>query len=214
LFGIGTVGFSISATATDSDIPEWVKNNAKWWSDGTISDADYVTSLQYLITHDVIKVPSSEVTVAQKSIFENHAQSFKVTISNIVKPIPVYYFEKFELTTSGGKGDAFGRIYAFRDAAPSFFLESLPSADKKKFYDFVGDWMDGGSSLNKFDIDVDVLDRTGITVQTWSFKKCEVVSYGTYLQDITNFYQYSGIENSEIRDRTNFLCTGIHLSTP
>ncbi len=30
---IGFLGFSITASAEDSVIPDWIKNNAKWWSE-------------------------------------------------------------------------------------------------------------------------------------------------------------------------------------
>jgi len=214
---LGVFGFSISASANNSNIPEWIKNNARWWSDGTISEADYITSLQYLITNGIIQIPITEVTAAQTSLTnEERAQSFKVTLSNIVAPISATYFEKFEMTSSqpGTSDDPRGRMYEFRDINPKFFLESLPSVDKKQFYKFVSDWMDRGSLLNKFNIDVDVLDGKGSTIQTWKFDKCEITSYGTYLQDTVFLYQFSGVQDSEIRDRTNFSCVGIHLSIP
>ena len=216
---ITVVGFSLTAFASDSSIPEWVKNNAKWWAEGTISEKDYITSLEYLIQNGIIDLstPINEVTAAQTMYSdEERAQSFRVTLSNIVKPIPVHFFEKFELSSSsaGAGDDLRGRIYEFRDS-PEFFLESLPSADKKGFYDFVADWMDNESnSLNKFDVDVDVLDGKGTVIQTWDFENCEITSYGTYLQDTVFLYQFSGTQDSEIRDRTNFSCIGIHLETP
>jgi methionine synthase II (cobalamin-independent) len=37
-------------------IPDWVRNNAKWWSEGTISDNDFVQGIQYLIKNDIITV--------------------------------------------------------------------------------------------------------------------------------------------------------------
>lgn len=214
---LGVFGFSISASANNSNIPEWIKNNAKWWSEGTISETDYITSLQYLITNGIIQIPITEVTAAQTSLSnEERAKYFQVTLSNIVAPISTTYFEKFEITSSqsGTSDDPRGRMYEFRDINPKFFLESLPSADKKQFYKFVSDWMDRGSLLNKFNIDVDVLDGKGSIIQTWKFDKCEITSYGTYLQDTVFLYQFSGIQDSEIRDRTNFSCVGVHLSVP
>lgn len=219
IFVIGIVSFSLTAYAVDSAIPNWVKNNAKWWSEDSISEDDYVKSLEYLITHGIIDIPIpiTEVTAAQTNLTEEErAQSFKVTISNIVAPISVNFFEKFEMTTSepGKNGDTLGRMYSFRDINPTFFLESLPSVDKKQFYKFVGSWMDNAKTLNKFHVDVDVLDGTGSIIQTWSFTKCEITSYGTYLQDATFIYQYSGVKDSEIRDRTNFSCVGVSLKAP
>lgn len=163
-----------------------------------------------------IPIPVTEVTAAQTILTEEEqAQSFKVTLSNIVSPISVHFFEKFEMTsTVGSIDDPFGNTYNFRDINPSFYLESLPSVDKKQFYKFVADWMDRGDLLNEFNVDVDVLDGRGDIIQTWSFTTCEITSYGTYLQDITNFYQFSGVKDSEIRDRTSFSCAGVSLETP
>ena len=137
IFLIGIVGFTISASANDSSIPEWIKNNAKWWSEGSISEADYIKSLEYLITNGIINIPIpiTEVTAAQTYLTEEkRAHSFKVTISDIVAPHSVTYFEKFEIATStrGEADDPRGRMYDFRDINPTFFLESLPSTDKKK----------------------------------------------------------------------------------
>lgn len=218
LFFAGVIGFSFTAHGTSSAVPDWVKNNAKWWSEDSISEDDYIKSLEYLIGHGIIDIPIpiTEVTAAKTILTsEEQAQSFKVTISNIVSPIPVHFFEKFEITASEkSSGDLFGRTYNFGDISPSFLLESLPSADKKQFYKFVADWMDRGDLLNEFNVDVDVLDGRGDIIQTWSFTKCEITSYGTYLQDITNFYQFSGKQDSEIRDRINFSCVGISLKSP
>ena len=37
-------------------IPSWVKNNAKWWAEGLISDEDYVQGIEYLIKEGIIRV--------------------------------------------------------------------------------------------------------------------------------------------------------------
>jgi hypothetical protein len=216
---IGFLGFSITASAADSSIPDWVKNNAKWWSEGTISESDYITSLEYLIQNGIIDLPSPihEVTASQTMYSdEERAQSFRVIISNIVEPLPVHFFEKFAFSSAdiSDPNDPRGRVYDFRDTNPQFYLESLPSVDKIPFYNYVADWMDGGTSLNKFDLDVDVLDGTGALIQTWAFKTCSITGYGTYLHDTTFIYSYSGVQDVEIRDRTNFSCTGVSLETP
>jgi len=38
------------------NVPEWVKNNAMWWSQGQISDTDFVKGIQYLLEQQIIKV--------------------------------------------------------------------------------------------------------------------------------------------------------------
>ncbi len=46
----------------ESAIPDWIKNNAGWWADGTITDSDFTTGIQYLIQQEILSVPKSEVT--------------------------------------------------------------------------------------------------------------------------------------------------------
>jgi glucose/arabinose dehydrogenase len=41
---------------TLSKIPDWVRNNAKWWSLTQISDEDFATGLEYLIKKEIITV--------------------------------------------------------------------------------------------------------------------------------------------------------------
>ncbi len=36
-------------------VPEWVKNNAKWWADGAINDETFISSLKFLIEEGIIK---------------------------------------------------------------------------------------------------------------------------------------------------------------
>ena len=42
-----------------SSIPDWIRNNAKWWSEGTIGDSDFVSGIQYLIKENILKIPST-----------------------------------------------------------------------------------------------------------------------------------------------------------
>ncbi|MFY9299586.1 MAG: peptidase [Candidatus Nitrosotenuis sp.] len=44
----------------DYKIPSWVKQNARWWSDGTIGDSDFVQAIQYLIKQGIMKIPSTD----------------------------------------------------------------------------------------------------------------------------------------------------------
>ncbi|RDJ32261.1 MAG: hypothetical protein DWQ18_08860 [Crenarchaeota archaeon] len=53
---------SVSVKNASDDIPQWVKNNAKWWSDEQISDKDFAAGLEYLINEKIINVPASTTT--------------------------------------------------------------------------------------------------------------------------------------------------------
>ncbi len=42
------------------EIPSWIKKNAGWWADGTITNNDFVQGIQYLIKQGIIKVPPTQ----------------------------------------------------------------------------------------------------------------------------------------------------------
>lgn len=48
--------------ATAETVPDWIRNNALWWSQGEISQADFVSGLQFLIQEDILKVPATQVS--------------------------------------------------------------------------------------------------------------------------------------------------------
>jgi len=58
--GEGPVSNTVSATPGPAEstisIPPWVKNNAKWWSEGLISDLEYVRAIEHLINQGIIKI--------------------------------------------------------------------------------------------------------------------------------------------------------------
>jgi hypothetical protein len=37
-------------------VPDWIKNNVRWWHDGQLSDDDFIKSLQYLVNKGVIRI--------------------------------------------------------------------------------------------------------------------------------------------------------------
>ncbi|HSF27466.1 MAG TPA: hypothetical protein VLA53_00350 [Nitrosopumilaceae archaeon] len=41
-------------------IPSWVKNLGKWWSQGLVTDKDFVRGIEYLIKEKIIIIPESE----------------------------------------------------------------------------------------------------------------------------------------------------------
>ena len=78
LFQIGTT--TVTCTATDSAgntntnsftvtildfdgfvIPDWIRDIAEWWHNDTINDDSFLNAIEYLIQHDVIVVPPTDV---------------------------------------------------------------------------------------------------------------------------------------------------------
>jgi len=46
----------------DQVIPVWVKSNAKWWSDGTIDNDNFISGIEYLVSEGIISVSLTEET--------------------------------------------------------------------------------------------------------------------------------------------------------
>ena len=45
---------------SEINIPDWVKNTALWWAEGSLTDQDFsVNALQYLITNGIITIPDA-----------------------------------------------------------------------------------------------------------------------------------------------------------
>jgi hypothetical protein len=38
-------------------IPNWIKNNARWWANEQIEDHTFVSSIQYLIEQNILQIP-------------------------------------------------------------------------------------------------------------------------------------------------------------
>ncbi|MDP6587430.1 MAG: HYR domain-containing protein, partial [Anaerolineales bacterium] len=52
--------FNVIIEYTGSLIPEWVKNVAGFWHDGSINDASFLEGISYLIQNNIIIVPTTE----------------------------------------------------------------------------------------------------------------------------------------------------------
>ncbi|MBI5698228.1 MAG: polysaccharide deacetylase family protein, partial [Thaumarchaeota archaeon] len=74
-------------------IPDWIKNNAMWWSEGKIDDSDFTKGLQYLIEQNIIRIPGVEKGTSSQKIpnwIKNNAKWWsegKIGNSDFVKGI-------------------------------------------------------------------------------------------------------------------------------
>ncbi len=48
-------------------IPDWIKNNAGWWAEGSIGDSDFVSGIQFLIKEGILVIPETIQTSSQGS---------------------------------------------------------------------------------------------------------------------------------------------------
>ena len=59
-------------------IPDWIRNNAKWWSEGAIGDSDFTSGIQFMIKENIISIPdlpeqASETTEGVPKWVRNNA---------------------------------------------------------------------------------------------------------------------------------------------
>ena len=60
---------TVSFVVSNPIIPDWIKNNAKWWSSDIVSDTEFVDGLEYLIEQGLITVPSgTSISVSEQEI--------------------------------------------------------------------------------------------------------------------------------------------------
>lgn len=62
---ITDVNISYNDVPTSSsiyNIPHWMKNNAKWWSDGEISDSDFINGIQFLMKNGYVVIQTPGIS--------------------------------------------------------------------------------------------------------------------------------------------------------
>ncbi len=55
----GSMTIKPETTPQEIFIPDWVRNNAGWWSSGQIGDNDFASGLEFMIRENIIKVPTT-----------------------------------------------------------------------------------------------------------------------------------------------------------
>jgi len=76
----------------NSIIPVWLKSSAKWWSEGKISDSEFLSGIQYLIDKKILALevvnssqvdPGLDVTVSgQKAVRRGTTQDLQIHVEN------------------------------------------------------------------------------------------------------------------------------------
>ena len=52
---VDSIKFEIKDISSN-EIPDWIKNNAGWWADGSIDDDSFIQGIQYLVEQGIIQV--------------------------------------------------------------------------------------------------------------------------------------------------------------
>ena len=56
---------AITPLASAEGVPAWVKSNAGWWADGTISETEFVSGIQHLIKEEILTLPPTTTVSAE-----------------------------------------------------------------------------------------------------------------------------------------------------
>jgi|APSaa5957512535_1039671.scaffolds.fasta_scaffold05620_6 hypothetical protein len=64
-------------------IPEWIKNTAGWWSNGVVSDSEFVDALQFLIDDEIISIQDTQDKTYRTLNDENAYQSVVLTTDKL-----------------------------------------------------------------------------------------------------------------------------------
>ena len=213
---IGIILFSVTAYAQSSVIPDWVKNNAKWWSDGQIGESDYIQSLQYLISQGIIEIPITKVSATEVSLTDSDtAQSFVVHFTSgdyFTEETTIYTYSEFFHYSATALSNTVPESSQFLKQ-PEFLLRGLLSMDKQIIYGLVDEYASPGPKPIPFEVTVDVVTGDGDILQSWQYRNCEILDYSTYVDSNKDTYRYGKSDKMEIREVTVFSCIGFTLKT-
>ena len=62
ILAVAMIGLMVPSVFAQSEIPDWVKNNAGWWADGQIPDSAFLQGIQFLIKEGIMVIPPTETS--------------------------------------------------------------------------------------------------------------------------------------------------------
>jgi len=63
-----TFQLDLMSEILESTVPDWIKNNAKWWANNEIDDETFVSGIEFLIKENIIQVSSDVMGSASGEI--------------------------------------------------------------------------------------------------------------------------------------------------
>ncbi len=209
--------FSVTAYAQSSAIPDWVKNNAKWWAEGQIAESDFISAIQYLINQGIIAMPVTNVVAASVNLSDaDRAMSIVVHYDGEIFGAgeTIYTYSEFQQLSDTIKTSGIGIQVIQGGTTPTFYLAGLPSADKQTVYALVDEFVNPGRTPAQYNIQVDVLSGAGTVIQSWDYRNCGLFEYVVYLESSKEIYRFSDKDDSEIREVISWDCSGYNLTFP
>ena len=215
---LGIILFSVTAYAQSSAIPDWVKNNAKWWAEGQIAESDFISAIQYLINQGIIAMPVTNVVATDGKLSDNdRAMSIVVHYYGEIfeTGLTIYTYSEFQNLSDVIKISSTGiQVLPGLTVTPTFYLAGLPSKDKEMVYRLVDQFVNPGRPPAQYDIEVDILTGDGTVIQTWDYRNCGLFEYSVYLESSKEIYRFADKDDSEIREVISWDCAGYNLFFP
>lgn len=110
--------------------------------------------------------------------------------------------------------DSFSRI-GFVSGEGNFLLESVPSLDKKEFYEFIKESLDNKNILDHelININIDIHSGNGMLIETLEYRKCQLDEYFVHSVDSLGKIRFiDGEDSIEIREVAKFACTSFTIN--
>ena len=137
VISVTTVPLTQSVQA-ESLIPDWIKNNAGWWVDGTVDDATFLNGIEFLIESGIINVSSESIDVDTITIgfipvekadeLTSKAQALETFLENkLGVDVEIVIPTNYETIIEGMR---FGHIdAAFMDTGPAWITHQRTGAE-------------------------------------------------------------------------------------
>jgi len=148
--------FSEQVFGAENNIPTWIKNNAKWWSEGTVSDSEFLNAMEYLINQNIIKVGN-----------HSEAKTDSVILPSVTTDKRTYQMgEEIQISGSGFENGTVGVIIG--DDRFNMFLDKSQNI-------FSGSTVSELADMIKYPI-------SDPTLQDSQWKKMNFTTYGSVLK--------------------------------
>ncbi|MBA4453969.1 MAG: hypothetical protein H2B05_03390, partial [Nitrosopumilaceae archaeon] len=82
------------------------------------------------------------------------------------------------------------------------------------FYDFISRYINPGKTPEPFDVNIHTKNGDSNTLHILQYSNCDAVDFWWYLQQANWYYQFSGKEEDEIRERYIVYCEGFGIEFP
>ena len=125
---------------TTSGVPEWIKNNAKWWSEEKITNDDFMQGIKHLISNGMILSSTEiiELNTTHKQTSKNPvniSNTYELSSNDIKPDFYVFTNEKMQLFWDGKRGDRIELIGKVSDPNyQDFDSKSILNKDRTVFF--------------------------------------------------------------------------------